>query len=105
MSAPLHFAYLLRPTRPGFSPATLTAEEATKVGEHFEHLKAILDRGKLVLAGPCLDGSLGIGIFEAASEEEARRFMETDPAVVAGVFTAEVRPMRISLWRAPSAMP
>ncbi|MCC6521355.1 MAG: hypothetical protein IT373_01715 [Polyangiaceae bacterium] len=94
-----HFAYLLYPTRPGFSPATLTPVEAETIDRHFHYLEELLARGQLLLAGPCLDGSLGLGIFETETEAEARALMAADPAVVAGVFRAEVRPMRISLLR------
>ena len=38
-------------------------------------------------------------LFEAASEEEARRMLETDPAVSSGVFTAELHPIGFSLLR------
>jgi uncharacterized protein len=54
----------------------------------------------LILAGPFLDGQApGIIIFEAADEAEARATMEADPAVAAGVFTAELHPFRASLLR------
>jgi len=45
------------------------------------------------------DKTFGIAIFEAADEAAARKFMEEDPAVVAGVMTAELHPFSVVLQR------
>lgn len=73
-------------------------EEEKIIDMHFEHLKKALDKGTLILAGPCLDGEFGIVIFRAESEEEARAFMNSDPAVEAGLMSAELHPFRVSLF-------
>ncbi|MGZ4135865.1 MAG: YciI family protein, partial [Tumebacillaceae bacterium] len=65
--------------------------------EHFGYLQGLLKEGKLILAGPCLDRVMGITIFKADSEEEARAIMNNDPAVVKGVMSAELHPYRVSL--------
>ena len=67
--------------------------------DHFAYLKSLLDAGKLVLAGPSLDPPFGIIVFEAESEDEARRLIEGDPSVAAGVQTPELHPFRASLLR------
>ena len=51
----------------------------------------------MLLAGPCLDGAFGIVLFEAESDEAARAFMASDPAIQGGVMTGELHPLRISL--------
>jgi uncharacterized protein YciI len=38
-------------------------------------------------------------IFGASDEAAAQKFMETDPAVVAGVMTAELHPFAVVLQR------
>ena len=72
---------------------------------HLERLKALLDEGRLLLAGPCpaIDAehpgpagfSGSIVIAEFASLEDARAWADTDPYVAAGVYSrVEVRPFR-----------
>jgi uncharacterized protein YciI len=45
------------------------------------------------------DKTFGIAIFEANDEAAARKFMEADPAVAAGVMTAELHPFAVVLQR------
>ena len=75
----------------------MSSEEETVMSEHFERLKKALADGMLILAGPCLDGEFGIVIFRARSDEEAKEFMENDPAVKRGIMTAELHPFCVSL--------
>jgi uncharacterized protein YciI len=90
------FIYLLRLVNPE-SFNKMSFKEEKIINNHFEHLKKGLDKGTLILAGPCLDGAFGIVIFRAASLKEAETFMNSDPAVTAGVMTAELHPFRVSL--------
>ena len=93
------WAYFVRPSRPTFMEDQ-TDEESAVVGRHFRYLQGLLGEGRLIMAGPCTDGKgPGIIVFEAADEDEARVTMEADPAVVAGVFSAELHPFRASLLR------
>lgn len=98
MSEKQHFAYLLRPPRPNF-PATLSPEEEAVVERHFNYLKNLLDKNELLMAGRCVDGSFGITVFEAETENKAKAIMDNDPAVKEKVMTAELFPFRISLWQ------
>jgi uncharacterized protein YciI len=52
-----------------------------------------------LLAGPCLDETFGVVIFDAANEEAARSFMLNDPSVENNVMMAELHPLRISLMK------
>ena len=90
------YVYLTRLTRPE-SFERPTAHESAIIGTHFEHLKAATEAGQMLLAGPCLDGAFGIVLFEAASDEAARAFMASDPAIQGGVMTGELHPIRVSL--------
>ncbi len=78
-------------------------EEDQHIGaEHFAYLEAAPNDGVVVLAGRSQDGvGPAIVILEAGSEEEARRFMETDPFVATGLFAASLHPFRIALQRDP----
>ena len=90
------YVYMIRPTRAGFATEP-TAEELDAMGRHFLYLKGLVEQKKALLAGPCLDAAFGIVIYEADTEAEARRIMENDPAVIAGVVTAEMHEFRVSL--------
>jgi uncharacterized protein YciI len=74
-------------------------------GAHLARLRALLDAGRLLLAGPCpaidaedpgpagFTGSIVIAEFE--SLEAARAWADADPYVEAGVYTrVDVRPFR-----------
>ena len=72
--------------------ATITTMRA-----HFAYLKDALAAGQLVLAGPCEDLAFGLVIFQAEDDSAARAFMANDPAICAGLMTAELHPFRVSL--------
>jgi uncharacterized protein YciI len=74
-----------------------TEEESAAIDRHFVRLQQACAEGTVRLAGPATDGAFGIVIFEAADETAARLFMAEDPAMLAGVMTAELHPFRISL--------
>jgi len=90
------FLVIYRPPRATFNDDA-TAEEERIIGDHFGYLKRLLEEGTLLLAGPCLDASMGIAVLEADSLEAAQAILARDPAVTGGVFTGEIRPYRVSL--------
>lgn len=62
--------------------------------EHVANVMSLLESGKAVIAGPLGDNGdiAGIFVFRAKSAEEARAWAESDPAVKAGFFVAEMHP-------------
>ena len=101
--APSEYLYVLRPTRLAMLTAGPTPAEAAVVGEHFAYLQALTERGVMILVGRTLNNdaeTLGLAIFRAGSEAEARAIMENDPAVRQGVMTAKLYPYRIALLAA-----
>ncbi len=58
------------------------------------NIKRLGESGKLVLAGPFVDGGerRGVFIFKVDTPEEAQALTDTDPAVIAGR-------LRIKLYR------
>jgi uncharacterized protein YciI len=101
-SSPQQFLYMLRLVPRLHDDAAWTEADNAAVSRHFEHLKRATAEGKVVLAGRTLepgDRTFGIVIFEAADENEAQRFMASDPAVVAGVMTATLHPYAVALQR------
>ena len=77
------------PTKLTDSTARAKLQEA-----HMNNIQRMADEGKLVLAGPFLDGKAlrGIYIFNVESVEEAKKLTETDPAVKAGTLEMELHP-------------
>jgi uncharacterized protein YciI len=62
--------------------------------DHVANVMSLLESGKAVIAGPLGDNSdiAGVFILRAKSAEEARAWAESDPAVKAGFFVAEMHP-------------
>jgi uncharacterized protein YciI len=94
-----HFLYMIHPPRPTFVNDA-TPEEGAIMRRHFEYLAGLSERGKLMLAGPCLDeGAFGIGIFNTVDAGEARQLADGDPAVSSGLARAELHPVRLSFLK------
>jgi uncharacterized protein YciI len=98
------FVYLLKPVRQGLASAPSSDEEGI-LDAHFRRLEGALASRKLILAGPCVDGTFGIVVFRAGSEAEAVGFMQGDPAITYGLMTATLHPFRVSLLEAGQAAP
>ena len=59
---------------------------------HFDHLQRCSPTERLVLAGPTLGRiNTGIAVFEADDEAAARAVMDSDPVIVSGFATGELR--------------
>lgn len=77
-----------------------TAEEQTVVAEHFAYLQDLTAKGRIILVGRTLTtdaDTMGLSIFYADSEDEARRIMNEDPAVKKGVMTGTLYPFKVVL--------
>ncbi len=95
-----NFIVILRPTRLGMLTGGPTPAELEIVSGHFSYYSALVAEGKMLLAGRSLgepEQVIGIGIFHAESMAEAEVMMNLDPAIVAGVMTAEVQPYGLAL--------
>ena len=93
-----HFLFMIHPVRGQAFFDDMRPEEEAAMSDHFEYLKQALADGVLLLAGPCLDHTFGMGILRMDSEEAAWAFMRNDPSVKANVQRPELHPMRLSLW-------
>jgi uncharacterized protein YciI len=95
-----HFLIRIEPVRAGFVDSP-TKEEAQAMGAHFAYLKKLLADGKLIVAGPSVNGpkTFGIILVEVENEAEAKAILEGDPAYKAGVQKGEVLPFRMALLR------
>ena len=69
------------------------ADERKKVFDgHFSNMSRLAEEGKLVLAGPFIEGGdkRGLFVFDVETIEEAEELVKTDPAIKAGVFEYEL---------------
>jgi uncharacterized protein YciI len=69
-------------------------ERGAILGKHLAFIRRMISEKKLRLAGPFADeGKLhGIAIIDAPSAEQAKAWMEEDPAAQAGFFAYELHP-------------
>ena len=96
------FIYVFDPVRPELvtDPDAWTEEDTRIAGEHFTYLQRATHEGIVILAGRSLDGKgPAVVIFEADTEDDARRFMEADPFVAGGLMRASLHPFRAALVR------
>jgi len=95
-------AFLIRiqPVRPTFVNDA-TEEENKIMGAHFQYLKKLAAEGKVVMAGPSINGtkSFGLVVVEVDAEAEAQKILQDDPSYTAGLQKGEVLPFRIAILR------
>ncbi len=68
-------------------------EEVAKLQSgHMANISRLAKEGKLVLAGPFIEGGTnrGLYIFDVTTIEEAKELVKTDPAIKAGYFDVEL---------------
>ena len=64
--------------------------------EHGAYIHNLFKQGKAIEGGPFLDDTGGMAIFIANDLEHAKELVKQDPAIIKGVFTADIRPwMRV----------
>lgn len=96
------FIYTITPVRPELAtdPDAWTEEDSRIAERHFAYLKQATEEGIVILAGRSPDGvGPAIVVFEASSENQARRFMENDPFIASGLMRARLHPFRAALVR------
>ena len=96
------FIYVLRLVPRLYDDTKWTKEDNAALGRHFIRFQEAVKSGQLILAGRTKeagDKTFGIAIFRASDEAAARKFMESDPAVVAKLMTAELHPFFVALQR------
>jgi uncharacterized protein YciI len=101
-SKPKQYVYVLRLVPRLHDDKAWTEADKQTAGRHFAHLKTATAERKVILAGRTLesgDKTFGLVIFEAADEPAARAFMNSDPAVVGNIMTAELHPYSVALQR------
>ncbi|HEX6183551.1 MAG TPA: YciI family protein [Pyrinomonadaceae bacterium] len=97
------FVYVLKLTPRLLDAKNWTEKDGQIVGRHFRRLQQMHREGRVILAGRTLNESdlsqFGVVIFEAESEDEARKVMEADDAVKEQIMTAQLFPFSVALIR------
>ena len=99
---PKQFVYVLHLVPRLYADNAWTDADKQAVAGHLTRFKEAIKSGQLILAGRTNepgDKTFGIAIFTAQDEESARKFMQEDPAVAAGIMTAELHPFMLVLER------
>ena len=93
--------YVLALLKSGPNRDMTEAEAMELQTAHMKNIQRLADEGKLVVAGPFLDGDdfRGLYIFDVSSVEEARALTETDPAIQKGSLE-----MELHTWYGSAAM-
>lgn len=82
-----YYAVKLIPCRPTFAQ-DMTADERSIMQQHGAYWRGKMAEGKVLVFGPVLDpkGVYGLGIIEAANEDEVNAFMAADPAITINTY-------------------
>ena len=89
-----HYVFCILKT----GPANITdkAKKDSLFAGHMKNIDRLANEGKLAVAGPFGKNNRqyrGIFIFNVATVEEAEKLVQTDPALKAGIFIAELTPL------------
>ena len=94
-------SYVFAMLKSGPNRSQDSTEAAQIQAGHMANINRLAEEGKLVMAGPFLDGGeyRGIFIFDVATLEEAEELIKTDPAVQSGRLV-----MELHKWYASAAI-
>ena len=96
------FIYVLKLVPRLYDDKKWTKEDNAVLDRHMARFQEAAKAGQLILAGRTKepgDKTFGIAIFRASDEAAAKKFMESDPTVVAKLMTAELHPFSVQLQR------
>jgi uncharacterized protein YciI len=83
-------------------PSAWTPQDTAIATAHIDYLEQGSAAGTVIMAGRCQDGvGPAIVVIEVEDEAAARRFMENDPFVAGGLFSASLHPYRVAISRKP----
>jgi uncharacterized protein len=102
VAKPRQYVYVLRLVPRLHDDAAWTETDKAAVSQHFRRLQQATAEGRVILAGRTTeagDKTFGLVIFEATDDDAAQQFMQSDPAVVAGVMGATLHPYAVALQR------
>jgi uncharacterized protein YciI len=69
-----------------------------KLMDHGSYMHKLYQEGILLEGGPFLDQTGGMAIIKVEDEAHAEKIIRQDPAIIEGVFTAELHPWLRVNW-------
>jgi uncharacterized protein len=90
----MEFIGTARPKRDRWLETMTNAEKAV-MAQHFQYVNRLYSEGSIVFAGACTDGAMGLLVYQAEAEEEARQLFENDPLTKSGITNTEFHPFTI----------
>jgi uncharacterized protein YciI len=107
MNAPATLFVIEHAPGPGWEAGTGFREQPG-IEDHFAFMSSLHERGVLVIGGPLMDDvgdrPVGMAVVRVANEEEADTLAGQDQAVAKGLLTYRVRPWRVPMGIALSAL-
>jgi uncharacterized protein len=94
------FLYRLQLVRKDMLQTGPTPAEQAITAEHFAYLKELHAKSVIIFVGRTLttdEGTMGLAVFRAESEDAAREIMNEDPAVKKRLMTATLYPFKVVL--------
>ncbi|WP_217593822.1 YciI family protein [Cohnella sp. GbtcB17] len=97
----LHFVLRSSSPQTAFSPhmSDMTEDQRNIMQRHIAYVKDLQKQGIVLVFGPVLDpqSPYGLAIIEVERTEQVEQLIAQDPAVIAGLMTAEYYPMKAVL--------
>jgi len=94
------FLYKLDANCRDFLPACVDSQASDCMRDHFSYLKKLHEKGDILLFGLTLNpdpSAIGLCVFYAESEAQARSIMDNDPLVAQGLAQGTLYPFRVTL--------
>ncbi len=94
------FLYTIRPIRIEMLTEGPTDRETEIITQHFDYLSELAAQGVVEFAGRTDtddERTFGIVVFQARSENDALKIVQSDPAVAEGVMVPELFPFRLAV--------
>ncbi|MEN1986242.1 YciI family protein [Paenibacillus hubeiensis] len=97
----MHFMLWSTPPRTAFSKEMtgMTEEERNIMHQHIAYWTDLQNQGVALVFGPVLNPKSphGLAIIEVENAEQVSQLITEDPAIIAGLMTAEYYPMNAAL--------
>lgn len=91
-----HFLVTATPKRENFG-GNITEEEKTIISQHLDYVNQMIAEGKILFAGSCLDGAMGLIIYKEESYGAALKLFENDPLVKSEIMKTEIHPFKLHI--------
>jgi len=95
------YIYVLKLNKDYYDEDAWTDEVNQIVEAHFIRLKDDYEKGKVIHVGRTEDPKnegFGIVIYHADNDQDAKDYMENDPAVLVGLMTASYQPYKVAFY-------